>query len=76
MFCIILGENAAGMLGNERTEPKYYSWTSLCRHLLDMMVFLCVVSLFLCDTISVEHQIKCKICRPVPEFSVQNSTEL
>ena len=26
--CIMLEENVAGILGNERIEPKYRNWTS------------------------------------------------
>lgn len=62
MFCIMLEESVAGILGNERIEPKYCNWTSLCSHMPNIMVFLCVVFLFLCDTISVEHKIKSKTC--------------
>lgn len=61
MFYVMLEENIAGILENERIETKYCNWTSLCSHMPNMMVFLCVVFLFLCDTISVEHQIKSKI---------------
>lgn len=51
MFCIILEENILGILGNERIVPNYCSWSSLCSHMPNMMVFLCVVFLFLCDTV-------------------------
>lgn len=51
MFCIILEENTLGILGNERIVPNYCSWSSLCSHMPNMMVFLCVVFLFLCDTV-------------------------
>lgn len=74
MFCIILEENILGILGNERIVPNYCSRSSLCSHMPNMMVFLCVVFLFLCD--SVEHQIKSKICRHIVDLSVQNSVEL
>lgn len=74
MFCIILEKNILGILGNERIVPNYCSWSSLCSHMPNMMVFLYVVFLFLCD--SVEYQIKSKICRHVVALSVHNSTEL
>lgn len=51
MFCIILEENILGILGNERVVPNYCKWSSLCSRMPNMMVFLCVVFLFLCDTV-------------------------
>lgn len=34
-----------------KNRTEYYNWISLYSHVPDMMVFLCVVSLFLCDAV-------------------------